>query len=121
MFHNQSDRRLGMIEFVATLGGILGIIVSLQLDLLPPLARVLYSANIVLFIIFAFLAYSAVLIPTDKKRIQELISYLSAAFSALLTVPLTVAFSSTSAGLVIQSFPYIGILVAIVVYIGAIF
>src|SRR2546428_10824658 len=114
MSNNQPDKRLKMIEVVLTLGGFLGVIISLQQDILPKEAKPLFSTLFVLFIVFALLAYSAVSIPMEQKAIRRNLTWFSAAFSALLAVVIILPVGSASAGFVIQSFPYIGVLGAVI-------
>ncbi len=106
-----------MIEVVLTLGGFLGVIISLQQDTLPKEARPLFSVFIVLFIVFAFFAYSAVSIPLEEKAIRFFLGAFSAVFSGLLVLALSIPLSSASVGIVIQSSPYIGVLGAVIVYL----
>ena len=70
-----------------------------------------------LFIIFAFFAYSAVSIPLQEKAIKFFLGAFSAIFSGLVTVALTIPFSSGSSGIIVLTAPYIGDLGAIIAYV----
>ena len=118
MLHNQPDKRLKMIEVVLTLGGFLGVVVSLQQDLLPKEAKPLFSVLFVLFIVFSLLAYSAVSIPYEEKKIRPFLIGFSATFSSLLALVIIIPIISASVGFVIQSFPYLGVIGAIWVRYG---
>jgi len=118
MPENQPDKRLKMIEIILTLGGFLGIIISLQKDMLIPVAQSTFSVLIVLFIFFAFLAYSAITIPLKEKNVKLFLWGLSTVFSGLLALAITIPFTNQSNGFIVLLTPYIGNFGAIILYLA---
>ena len=121
MTGNESDPRLRMVEFIVTLGGLLGIITSLLQDLLVPEARTAFVTFIVLFIVFAFLAYATVATTSPRRTIQFALAGFSATFSGLLVVSFSIPLSNASLGIALLSEKYIGVYPAITIYILLLF
>jgi hypothetical protein len=115
------DRRLKIVEVIISLGGFLGIIISLEENLLTAQAKSAFSVVIVLFIFFAFFGYSALYVHLPEERTKVFLGGLSATFSGLLALELTIPFTYESAGIVVFSIPYLGVLGAVIVYIILIF
>ena len=121
MHADEPDKRLKMIEIVLTLGGFLGVIVSLLQDQLVPQARTTFTVVIVLFIIFAFFAYSSLAIPLPERATKFFLGGLSALFSGLIVLPLSIPFTTATSGVFTFSLPYLGVTGALLLYFAVAF
>ena len=110
-----------MIEIVLTLGGFLGIIIALQQDALVAEARTSFSILVVLFIIFAFFAYSALSIPLSEERSRFFVRGLLLVFGAMLALALTIPSTSGLAEIFTLTEPYIGVAGGVIAYLCAAF
>jgi len=117
------DRRTKTLEFVGTLGGLLGIVVSLLLETVPTPVRVTYVTIVILFIMFAFLSYVSVSIGWDRQRTRVFLHGLSATFSGLIAMSFAVAFTLALIDVSSDVFKTLGIagtFVAYTVGVGAV-
>lgn len=118
---NQPDKRLKIVEVIISLGGVLGIIISLEQNLLAADAKAtsssLLAVLIVLFIFFAFFAFSALYIPLPETRINVFLRGLSATFSGLLALELATPFTYESTGIFVYAISYLGVIGAVILYI----
>lgn len=81
------QRRRKMVEFIGTLGGLLGIVISIN----PPTNQMLgtlFSFFLVMLIVSAVLAYSSLLFETEWIAYELDVILLSISFSSLLTLAL---------------------------------
>jgi hypothetical protein len=119
--NTQPDKRLKMIEVVLTLGGFLGIIIALQQDSLVGIAKMSFSGLVVMYIVLAFFAYSALSIPLPEKTISLFIRGLMAVFSAMLALALTIPATNSLASIFsVLEKTYIGSYGAVIVYLIAV-
>ena len=93
---NMDDPRLKLIEVVLTLGGFLGLIVTLEQSQLPSGFSNGFIEIIVLYLLSGFLAYASIAIPMRKSAIDITLAAFSASFSALLTLTLSIPISSAA-------------------------
>jgi hypothetical protein len=114
---SMDDRRLKLIEVVLTLGGFLGVIVTLENSQLVAPFDNLFIFLIIMFIVSAFLAYSGIEIPIREKGIQFELALFSVSFSGLLTVALSIPLSSAALGAAILSKATFGVTGADVIYV----
>ena len=113
-----NDRRLKLIEVVLTLGGFLGVIVTLEQNQLPSGFSSGFIEIIVLYIVSGFVAYSSIAIPMRDGVIRLSLAAFSASFSALLTLALSIPLSNAAIDVAVLSKPALGVTGADIVYLG---
>jgi len=116
------DRRTKTLEFVGTLGGLLGVIVTLLVESLPTPVRVLFTTVVILFIIFAFLAYASVSIGWERERTNAFLRMFCATFSGLIAMSFAVTFTLALVEVASdfdKALGFVGTVVAFIVLVGA--
>ncbi|MDE1852580.1 MAG: hypothetical protein KGI38_02400 [Thaumarchaeota archaeon] len=112
------DPRIKFVEYVTTLGGLLGIVISLLQGLLVDQAKTGLATFFVLFVVFSLLAYATLVTHRPPAKVKLALGAQSAAFSGLIVFALTIPLSNATVGIAIQSISYIGVWGAILVYIA---
>ena len=118
----EPDKRLKLVEIILTLAGFLGVIDTLQAGLMVPIARTTLSLLIVVFIMFALFGYVSIATPlAEDTAIRVFVVGLSATFSGLLVLPLTIPFTTSTSGIFTLALPQFGVMGALLLYFGLAF